>query len=162
MSRVIVFFLSLLSVAFAQAPIGTIAGAVTDDSGGLIANAAITVINPDSGLKRELKSDPLGQFSVPALPAGRYEVRAQAPGFRQILREATVVVGSTTTVDMKLQIGAVTETVTVAAANSQIAYDAHKVDGVIGRTQIEALPLNGRSFLQLAFLEPGVDRKSVV
>ncbi|MBL8236968.1 MAG: TonB-dependent receptor [Bryobacterales bacterium] len=156
MSRVIVVLLSLLSVTFAQAPIGAIAGAVSDDSGGLIANAAVTVTNMETGLKRELKTDPLGQYSVPALPAGRYEVRAQSPGFRQILREATVVVGSTTTVDMKLQIGAVTETVTVAAANSQIAYDAHKVDGVIGRTQIESLPLNGRSFLQLAFLEPGV------
>jgi sarcosine oxidase gamma subunit len=154
MLRVIAFFLAL--AAFAQAPIGTVAGTVSDDSGAVVSNAAVTVTNVETGLKRELKSDNQGQFAAPALPAGRYEVRAQSAGFRQTLREATVVVGSTTTVDLKLQLGAVTETVTVAAANSQIAYDAHKVDGVIGRTQIEALPLNGRSFLQLAFLEPGV------
>lgn len=156
MLRVLLSAVLLGFAAFAQAPIGTIAGTVTDDSGALVANAAVTVTNVETGLKRDLKSDSLGQFAAPALPAGRYEVRGQSAGFRQTLREATVVVGSTTTVDLKLQVGAVTETVTVAAANAQIAYDAHKVDGVIGRTQIESLPLNGRSFLQLAFLEPGV------
>ena len=156
MLRVLLSVIFLALPSFAQAPIGTIAGTVTDDSGAVVANAAVTVTNTETGLKRELKSDALGQFAAPALPAGRYEVRGQAAGFRQLLREATVVVGSTTTVDLKLQLGAVTETVTVAAANAQIAYDSHKVDGVIGRTQIESLPLNGRSFLQLAFLEPGV------
>lgn len=145
-----------LSFSLAQAPVGNIAGSVRDASGGFMANVAVTITNLDSGLKREALSDVQGQFSAPALPAGRYEVRGQFQGFRQTVREATVAVGTTTTVDLALQIGAVTETVTVEAASSQIAYDSHKVDGVIGRTQIEALPLNGRSFLQLAFLEPGV------
>lgn len=117
---------------------------------------AVRITHVETGLSRELKSSSEGQFSAPALPVGRYEVRSQIAGFRQIVREKTVTVGSTTTVDLKMQIGAVTEVVTVAAADSQIAYDSHKVDGGVGRTQIEALPLNGRSFLQLAFSEPGV------
>lgn len=153
-----VFFLlsiSLLSL-FAQAPIGTIVGTVSDESGAVVVGASITVTNLDTGLKRELKSTDDGQYSVAALPAGRYEVRTSMAGFRQILREAAVVVGSTTTVDIRLQVGAVSEVVSVDAATSQIAYDSHKIDGVIGRNQIESLPLNGRSFLQLAFLEPGV------
>jgi hypothetical protein len=150
-----VLLLTTLAV-FSQAPIGTIAGTVTDDSGAVVILANVSVVNLDTGLKRELKSNDQGQFSVPALPAGRYEVRTQMAGFRQTVREATVVVGSTTTVDLKLQVGAVTETVTVDAATAQLSFDSHKIDGVIGRTQIEALPLNGRSFLQLAFLEPGV------
>ncbi len=156
MLRGLLVILFSLMTAFAQAPVGTVAGAVGDDSGAVVVGAAITVTNVETGLKRELKSSSEGTFSVPALPAGRYEVRAQMAGFRQTIREATVVVGSTTTVDLKLQVGAVTETVTVDAATAQISYDSHKIDGVIGRTQIESLPLNGRSFLQLAFLEPGV------
>lgn len=148
--------LLLCSIAFTQAPVGTIAGTVFDESGGVVLGAAVRITNVETGLVRELKSTAEGQFSAPALPAGRYEVRSQIAGFRQTVREATVAIGSTTTVDLKMQIGAVTEVVTVAAANSQISYDSHKVDGVVGRTQIESLPLNGRSFLQLAFLEPGV------
>ena len=150
-----VVLLSCISV-FSQAPVGMIAGTVTDDSGALVVGAELTIINVETGLKREVKSSSEGQFSVPALPAGRYEVRSQMAGFRQMLRPADVVVGSTTTVDLKLQVGSVTEVVNVDAATSQISYDSHKIDGVVGRTQIEALPLNGRSFLQLAFLEPGV------
>ena len=156
MFKVIGLFVLSLACAYSQAPIGTIAGAVTDESGAVVLGAAVTVTQLGTGLKRELKSGGEGQFSVPALPAGRYEVRSQMAGFRQTVREAIVVVGSTTTVDLKLQLGAVSEVVNVDAATSQIAYDSHKIDGVIGRNQIENLPLNGRSFLQLAFLEPGV------
>lgn len=73
-----------------------------------------------------------------------------------MVREALVETGSTTRVDMPMQIGTTTEVVQVEAATSQITYDSYKVDGVITRQQIQELPLNGRSFLQLAFLEPGV------
>jgi hypothetical protein len=154
-------FLLLLSLFIgaalhAQAPIGAIAGSVSDESGGVVANAAVTVTNKESGAKRELKTSNEGQYSAPALPAGTYEVRVQLAGFRQIVREALVATGSTTTVDLRLQVGAVNEVVNVDAATAQISYDSHKVDGVIRRSQIESLPLNGRSFLQLAFLEPGV------
>ncbi|MBL8229880.1 MAG: TonB-dependent receptor [Bryobacterales bacterium] len=156
MLRVSILFLISLMTLWAQAPIGTIAGTVTDASGALVQDASVVVTNVETGLKRELQSNAEGQYGVPALPAGRYEVRGQKAGFRQIVRQAVVVVGSTTTVDLALQLGAVSEVVTVDDATSQIAYDSHKIDGVVGRTQIESLPLNGRSFLQLAFLEPGV------
>ena len=156
MTRFVFLVLMILLSSFAQAPVGTIAGSVTDDSGAVAVGATVTVTNLQTGLKRELKANNDGQYSVPALPAGRYELRTQLPGFRQTVRQATVVVGSTTTVDLTLQVGSVTEVVNVEAASSQISYDSHKIDGVIGRSQIEALPLNGRSFLQLAFLEPGV------
>jgi hypothetical protein len=156
MFRLFLFFTLSLSIAFAQAPIGNIAGTVSDASGAVVQDAGITVTNLDTGLKRELNSNSEGQYSVAALPAGRYEVRGQKAGFRQIVRQADVIVGSTTTVDLTLQLGALSEVVTVDDATSQIAYDSHKIDGVIGRTQIQELPLNGRSFLQLAFLEPGV------
>lgn len=156
MIRALYLLVLTAAIGLAQAPIGSIAGLVTDDSGAVVSGAAVTVTNVETGLKRELQTNSEGQYSVPALPAGRYEVRVQMSGFRQLVRPATVVVGSTTTVDLKLQVGAVTETISVDAASAQIAYDAHKIDGVVNRQQIENLPLNGRSFLQLAFLEPGV------
>ena len=115
MLRVILLVAISLVYATAQAPIGTIAGTVSDDSGAVVVGAAITVTNVETGLKRELKSTAEGQYSVAALPAGRYEVRTSMAGFRQTLREAAVVVGSTTTVDMKLQVGAVSEVVSVVS-----------------------------------------------
>lgn len=142
--------------AHAQAPIGTIAGTVTDESGAVVVGAAVSVTNKASGAKRELKTDNEGVYSAPSLPAGHYEVRGQMTGFRQVVRDAEVLTGSTTTVDLKMALGAMTEVVNVEAAAAQINYESHKIDGVIQREQIENLPLNGRSFLQLAFLEPGV------
>jgi hypothetical protein len=142
--------------AFGQAPTGMIAGTVMDESGGVVAGASVVVTNKATGLKRELTTNASGAFSAPALPAGTYEVRGQMAGFRQLVREAEVLTGSTTTVDLQMALGQVTEVVTVDGTAAQIDYESHQVDGVIQRTQIENLPLNGRSFLQLAFLEPGV------
>ncbi|MCC7499327.1 MAG: carboxypeptidase regulatory-like domain-containing protein [Bryobacterales bacterium] len=142
--------------AMGQMPIGSIAGTVADESGAVISGAAVTVENKATGMKRELKTGEDGTFSAPALPAGQYEVRGSATGFRQTIREAQVLTGSTTTVDLKMIVGAVTESVEVSGTASQINYDGHQIDGVIQREEIENLPLNGRSFLQLAFLEPGV------
>jgi hypothetical protein len=143
-------------VALAQAPVGTISGAVTDESGAVIPNASITIRNKATGAERKLTSGEDGNFSVAALPAGEYEVEIQAPGFRTLRREATVTTGSVVTVEVQMKVGQTTEVVTVEAATAQINYESHSVDGVITRQKIQELPLNGRSFLQLAFLEPGV------
>lgn len=160
MFKNLVVLLAFMGIASAQAPIGAVGGTVSDSSGAVVAGAAVSVTNVQTGLKREVKTGAEGEFFVPALPAGQYEVRGTAAGFRQTVRRAAVETGSTTTVDIPLEVGALADVVTVEAASAQIAYDAHKVDGVIRRTQIEALPLNGRSFLQLAFLEPGVSVNS--
>ena len=83
---------------------------------------------------------------------------AEAPGFQRLVREALVETGSTTTVNLAMQLGPTTETVTIDAASPQMRYDAHEVGGVVTRPQIEGLPLNGRSFLELAKLEPGAQQ----
>jgi len=155
LSVLLSFFISW-NTCFGQAPIGAIAGTVTDPSGAAVGGASVTITNKATGLKRESISDGLGVYSAPALPAGDYEVRAQKAGFQQLVREAAVLTGSTATVNLALTVGAVSEVITVSGTASPISYDSHKVDGVIQRDQIENLPLNGRSFLQLAFLEPGV------
>ena len=146
----------VLGVLFAQAPTGTIVGVITDESGAIVQNAEVRVTQKETGLNRIIVSGPDGSFNVPALAAGVYEVRSTVSGFRTMVREATVEVGSTTTVDLHLQVGATKDIVTVEAATAQVEYQKHSIEGVITRQKIQELPLNGRSFLNLAFLEPGV------
>lgn len=142
--------------AFGQTPTGTISGSVTDESGAVVPGAPVTITEKSTAAVRNVTSNADGSFNAPALLAGVYEVRATVSGFRTIVREATVEAGSTTTVDLRLQVGQSKDVVTVEAATAQIEYQQHAIEGVVTRQQIQDLPLNGRSFLNLAFLEPGV------
>ena len=140
----------------AQAPTGTVAGTVTDESGAVVPGALLKLSQAETALDREGRSGPEGEFSFPALAAGVYEVRAEAAGFRTVVRKVTVETGSTTLADVRLPVGSTKDVVTVESAGAQISYEGHKIDSVITREQIENMPMNGRSFLQLAALEPGV------
>ena len=91
-----------------------------------------------------------------ALLPGQYEISVEAVGFQRTARAATVETGSTTRADFHLRVGALSDSVTVPAASPQIHFDSATVGGVITSDQITGLPLNGRSFLDLAKLEPGV------
>jgi hypothetical protein len=142
--------------AYAQAPTGIISGTVTDESGAVIPNATITITNKATGFVRTTTTSPLGLYSAPALPAGEYVVQAEVTGFRTLLRDATVQTGESTTVNLPMQLGGTKDVVTVEGVTAQINYDTHNIQGVIQRSTIEDLPLNGRSFMQLAALEPGV------
>jgi hypothetical protein len=147
---------TLAGFTLAQAPTGTITGSVTDESGAVVAAAKVTITDKSTGATRNIVSATDGIFNAPSLPPGVYEVRTSVPGFRTILRDATVETGATTTVDLRLQVGQSKEVVTVEAATAQVEYERNSIDGVINRQKIQDLPLNGRSFLNLAFLEPGV------
>jgi hypothetical protein len=145
------------TAALAQAPTGTISGTVLDQNGAVVPNASITIKNKATNAERKLTSDEDGNFSAAALPAGEYEVKAEAKGFRTLLREYIVATGAIVRAEMQMEVGQSTEIVTVTAAGAaQINYESHSIDGVITRQKIQELPLNGRSFLNLAFLEPGV------
>jgi len=148
--------LTAATTALAQAPTGTIAGTVLDESGAIIPNAEVSILNKDTNSARTVKTDASGLFTAPALPPGPYEVKVLVAGFRTTVRDATVETGSTTTVDMRMQVGQSKDVVTVEAATAQVEYERHSIDGVITRQKIQELPLNGRSFLNLANLEPGV------
>jgi hypothetical protein len=151
------FLLAAMSFsAFAQSVYGTISGTVADESGAVVPNATVTIVNKATGFTRTITSNADGTFNAPSLTAGLYEVRAEIQGFRTTVREAEVQVGGTTTVDMKMQVGQSKEVVTVESATPQIEYEKNQIGGVITREKIQDLPLNGRSFLQLASLEPGV------
>ena len=148
---------SISHPVFAQAPVGTISGVVSDESGAVIPNATVRIRNKATGAERNLISNAAGIYSAPELPAAVYEIRVELKGFRTVVREATVETGLTTTADMRLPVGETTEVVNVDAATAQIEYEKHAIDGVVERQQIQDLPLNGRSFMQLASIEPGVN-----
>jgi hypothetical protein len=144
------------SLAQAQTPTGTITGVVVDQTGAQVAGVGITIINRDNGLTRNLTTYNEGNYSASGLPPGTYLVKAEANGFSPQERIATIQAGTTTKVDLTLQIIAFKETVTVGDAAPLLHYDHHQISGLISRSQIENLPLNGRNFLELAKLEPGV------
>jgi carboxypeptidase family protein len=143
-------------VSGAQAPVGTIAGMVTDASGGSVAGARITVVNAATAQRRELVTSVDGTYAAAALPPGEYTVAIEAEGFKRLTRAAAVEAGTTTTVDARLEVGAISDSVVVSGASPLLQHDHHQIGGVVTRAQIANLPLNGRNFLDLARLEPGV------
>jgi hypothetical protein len=159
MSKSVVAVCALLALSFlvySQAPTGTITGLVTDQTGAAMSNVTVTITDKATGTARNLVTNAAGLYSAPALPVGDYEVRAQVQGFRTVVRESTVQAGGTFTVDLAMTIGETREVVQVEAATTQINYENNAVQGVIDQDAVKDLPLNGRSFMQLAVLEPGV------
>jgi hypothetical protein len=144
------------ALALAQVASGTISGIVTDESGAVIPNATVTITNKATNVARTATTNAEGFFSAPALPAGDYDVRAEIKGFKTLVRPTQVQAGESTQVNMPMSLGATSEVVEVEAASAQINYETNQIQGVIPRSTIQDLPLNGRSYLQLSALEPGV------
>src|SRR5579872_1969811 len=155
-SAVLLCLLSFWIYAVAQAPTGQVNGIVFDETGAIIPGAAVTLTNDATGASRKVTSGADGIFSFPSLQPGPYQVRCETPGFRTLIRPVVVETGSNATVDMHMRLGQPAEQVTVEAVAVQIDYDRRTIDGVVTKQQIDSLPLNGRSFLQLAQLQPGV------
>ena len=157
--RIAILFLSALmatAAVRAQAPTGTIAGVVTDAAGAALAGARVIITSRTTGLIRQYLTSEDGDYSAASLPSGEYQITAEATGFSPQKQAATVEAGTTTRVDLPLQVGAVSEQVAVNTAAPRVQYEQHQVSGLVRREQIEDLPLNGRNFLDLAKLEPGV------
>src|SRR6185295_17813038 len=129
---------------------------VTDQSGAVLPRGTVTVTNRATGASRVVQTGGDGTFSIPSLPPGPYDVLIEATGFQPTISPVVVATGATTTVKVALQVRTQTEAVTVVGTSTLVDLESNKVQGVVGRTQIENLPLNGRSFLNLAALQPGV------
>jgi hypothetical protein len=147
------------AAAFAQVPVGSIAGVVKDPSGALVAGASVTSTSLADGGKRRVATDDQGYFLIPTLLPGEYKVDVEAKGFRPYeVQRVNVAVGQTARVDAALTVG--TETTMVEVAGGDVAtVDTQQatVSGVVSTRQIAELPLNGRNYLELARLEPGVE-----
>jgi hypothetical protein len=143
--------------ALAQSTTGSISGTVTDQSRGVLPGVAIEVVNADTGFVRTLITDADGRFRALNLPPGPYRVTAELTGFAKVVREGlTVTIGNDVTQDLQLTVGGVAESVTVTGETSTLDLSTAVVGGVVTTKQIAELPLNGRSFMQLATLQPGV------
>ena len=150
--------LSLVSCPLsAQVNTGRILGTVTDQTGGVIAGATVTVTNTGTGVARTLTTDQAGEYIAPNLNPGTYSVRATSMGFQTFERQnITVGLGQDSRVDAQLTPGQVTQTVEVTAAAPLLDTTSAVVSGTLETATIVDLPLNGRSFLNLLPLRPGV------
>src|SRR6266508_5365070 len=149
--------LTVPAAAHAQATTGTISGTVTDESKAVLPGVTVTVKNTETGATRNLVTDERGAFRALNLTPGIYSVAAELPGFAPARRDRmTVEIGRDVAADYSLKVGALSEQVTVQGATTNVELSSTVAGGVVSTTQIAELPLNGRSFMQLATLQPGV------
>lgn len=150
--------LSAAAFSFGQTTVGTgsIVGISSDPSGAVISGAKVTITNVATGQVIELTTNSSGSFNSGALIPGNYKTKVSAPGFTSVEIAVTVLVGNTATVNVALQIGQTNQVVEVQGSALQVNTQQPTVQGVLSEQQIENLPVNGRNFLDLAQLEPGV------
>src|SRR5215813_12243818 len=153
--------IAIAVTAAAQAPTGSIRGIVSDPSKAIISGASVIATNKATGSTRSANTNSVGEYQFSALPPGEYEVKVTMQGFKSELRPLTLRVGENITLDFSLDVGQANETIVVTGETPVLNTTDYKIDGVVNRKQIENLPLNGRNFLQLALLEPGVSVESV-
>ncbi len=140
-----------------QTTTGSILGTVSDETGGIVPGAAVTVFNSDTGGTRSMETDAQGRYRATNLTLGGYEVSVALAGFRTSVRSGiTLTVGAEVVVDLTLSIGAVSERVEVTAEAPLVQTTGSTVSGLVDTQQIQDLPLNGRSFEGLALLQDGV------
>jgi len=134
---------------------GSIAGIVVDASGAVVANAKVTITGP-TGQTIAATSSAAGTFSTGGLIPGLYTVLVEASGFKSVRLSLDVKVNTTANGSVKLEVGQGSTVVQVQASAVQVNTQQAEVQGVLSAAQIESLPVNGRNFLDLAQLEPGV------
>jgi Carboxypeptidase regulatory-like domain len=148
----------LLAVpVFAQRFSASIRGTVTDQSAAVVSGAQVTVTNEETGLTRKMKSNKAGNYSFADLPVGSYRVEVEFAGFTNAVRtKIELNVADVRAVDIQLAAGAVTETVSVEADSNAVTTVGAEIAGLVTGEQARELPLNGRNFMQLTLLQPGV------
>ena len=136
---------------------GSISGTVSDSSGAVIPGASIAALNTGTGVKDSTKTNAQGFYSLPALPVGHYNLSIQAQGFKEYVETGLVLdVNTALRVDASLQVGEVTQKVSVSSTALHVETTNTQMGEVIGGAKMTTLPLNGRSYTDLLALQPGV------
>ena len=146
MRQYALLFLSLLMAApalmFGQTAAGTLTGVVTDPSGAVIANVSVVATHVDTGTKIIGTTTDTGNFTIPQLPVGRYEITVMQQGFKTFHREnVTIAAAQTLRVDVGLELGAATESVTVTAETTLLQSDTGALIKNVTITQMQDLPV---------------------
>ena len=154
---VVVWVAVLMAPTFAQTNTGEIGGVVQDESGGVLPGATIIARHPASGFTAERVTDTNGRFFMASLPIGVWELTAELPGFRRAVQTGIVLeIGSTLDLQVDLNLGQISEEVTVVAEIPLLQSTNAEISDVIDNREVEQIPLNGRQFLQLAQLSDAV------
>lgn len=155
----LIAFLLLLSpvAVYSQNYAGSVRGTVTDPSGAAVVGATVTLRNVGTNETSTTTTTDLGVFSFPIVNVGVYEVQVKAASFKEfVAKNVEVHVSTPAEVNAKLELGAASEAVTVEASDIQVQTTTADVGAVIDGTQVRELPLNGRNFMALTQLQPGV------
>lgn len=156
MVRILGLFL-LCTSAYPQQSTARLLGTVRDQTGAVIASATVKATNQATGLEKSATSDSQGEYSIPLLPIGDYNIVAEAAGFKlTTITGLTLQVNQEARVDLTLNLGSTSESVSVQASSPLLVTDSSAVGQVIENKAIQNMPLNGRAFWQLAQLTPGV------
>jgi hypothetical protein len=163
-SRIALGLAFLSTLAFAQQDAGNIAGTITDGSGAAVSGATVAITDTDTKvLIRKVSTGKEGDYAAPLLPVGKFSIRVEAPGFKAAVREGIVLnVTDSLTISFKLELGDVTQTITVEAPPVQVELQNGSAQATtINGTQIRELALVTRNYEQLVSLMPGVSSASV-
>jgi hypothetical protein len=153
---------ALTGPAFAQFETASVLGYVRDSSGAPIPHSAVTLINTATGQRITVTSDAQGEYNFPDVHVGEYSIDATAPGFSESKTDPFAVsVNARQQVDVKLQVGKQSESITVSGAATLLETQSSENGVVIGPQEVQNLPLNGRAYADLATLAPGVRRNNL-
>ena len=143
--------------AFSQGSFGRILGTVTDQSGGVVSGATVSVIDTERGITRTLTTDDAGEYNAPNLTAGNYTVRVEAKGFKRLERQSVLVeIGKEVRIDLNVQPGDINQTLTITESVPLVETTNATQGGTLENADIVDLPLNGRDYQNLLGLRPGV------
>src|SRR5262249_7740523 len=144
------------SSASAQITAATISGTIKDDTGGVLPGADIVARNLETGISRSTVSNGDGAFTLPGLPPGKYEVRTSLPGFSTNAQNVELTVAQQAGLTITLKVGSAQETVTVIAGAVLVDTQSSSLSALVPEKTIEELPCNGRNYIRLATLQPGI------
>jgi len=149
------------SYLLAQSEVGTaiLGGTVTDPSGATVAGAKVTAVNQATGFTRTTETNEAGQYTLLRLAVGRYDLTVDLQGFKTAKKTGVLLnVGAVANLDVALEIGAATESVSVTAEIPVIESTRSQTSTTVNEKAVSDLPINGRNFLDFATLTPGVMR----
>jgi hypothetical protein len=147
----------LAVAARAQAVGAVLSGLITDERGGAVPDAAVTIKNVGTGVVREVTTNGDGFYSAPNLLPGSYDVTVTAKGFQTtVQKEVTLTVGATQALNFEMRVGQLNQTVEVSATPPSVQTTSSTISATVDSTTVRELPLNGRDWTSLATLEPGI------
>ncbi|MEP6913943.1 MAG: carboxypeptidase-like regulatory domain-containing protein, partial [bacterium] len=137
--------------------VGTISGSVRDQKGATVPNAEVVIQQEGTGVSRTVTADDNGFYLATSLPVGRYSISTSPQGFKKTVASAVDLhIGENKVVNLDLQVGQLSETVTVSSDAAPVETRSGAVGSLISEKQVTELPLNGRNYAQLALMVPGV------